>query len=88
MASDDEAQIVELSEPLIRVALGPCPVCHQESLVHLSRAEFKALAEGQVSVQEALPDRDAGFRELFITGTHAHCWVTATKGVGDDEAPA
>jgi hypothetical protein len=77
---------VELSEPFIKVQTSPCLVCHQTTLVELTRTEFKALAEMQVSVQEALPDRDAGFRELFITGTHAECWDTATKGGDSNEA--
>lgn len=79
---------MELSEPLIRVELGPCPYCHKTTIVELTRAEFKAVAENQVSIQEALPDRDKGFRELFITGTHPECWDAVTKGVGSDEAPA
>ena len=77
---------VELSEPLIKVMMGACPVCHETTLVELTRTEFRALAEMRVSVQEALPDRDAGFRELFITGTHAECWDIATKGGDSNEA--
>jgi hypothetical protein len=79
---------VELSEPMIRVTTAPCMVCRKTTLVELTRVEFKALAENQVSVQEALPDRDKGFCELFITGTHPECWDAATKGGGDNEAPA
>jgi len=76
---------VELFEPMIRVTTPPCIECRKTTLVELTRAEFKALAENRVSVQEALSDRDAGFRELFITGTHAECWAATTKGVGGNE---
>ena len=77
---------VELFEPTIKVVTGPCPYCHKTTLVELTRTEFKALAENEVSIQEALPNRDAGFRELFITGTHPEHWDATTKGEDDNEA--
>ena len=50
-----------------------CPVCHKSSEVHLKTGEYEALKAG-VLIQDALPERDADFRELLITGTHAKCW--------------
>jgi len=63
------------------VSTGPCMVCGNSASVELSEDEHTALQQGW-PVQEALPTRDADFRELFISGTHAHCWEAL---MGDEE---
>ena len=61
----------------------PCMLCQEPSVVELTRTEFAALNGGGY-IQDALPERDAAFRELVKTGTHPNCWETLThpEGVG------
>lgn len=82
---ESEPQKVELSEGAlaVKVQTPPCIFCGKTSIVMLSREEFKAVAEGELPIQEALPKRDAGFRDLVAQGTHPACWDKAT---GDTES--
>lgn len=50
-----------------------CIVCGKRSAVTLTVAEWLRYAAGML-VQAALPERDADFRELVVSGTHPHCW--------------
>lgn len=36
-------------------------------------------------IQDALPERDADFRELVKTGTHPECWDTMFPEEEDDD---
>lgn len=64
-----------------------CIVCNEESTVQIERAEFVALVGGAL-IQEALPTRDANFRELIKSGTHSACWDEMFGGgEDDDDAP-
>ena len=56
-----------------RLQTPPCIQCKQTSIVILTDEEHSALFRN-MSIQEALPDRDADFRELVKTGTHPACW--------------
>lgn len=51
-------------------------VCGAPSIVELQRAEWVAL-QGGALIQEALPTRDADFRELVKSGTHPACFDKA-----------
>ena len=50
-----------------------CHICGEQSTVELTVDEFAAMNAG-LHIQNALPDRNADFRELLITGTHSECW--------------
>ena len=76
----NEEEKVGLSEPMIRVTTPICMVCRRASLVELTRQEFKDVVENRMSIQEALPNRAADFRELVKSGTHHACWTSVTKG--------
>lgn len=65
----------------ITVKTPPCIVCDAPSIVELQRAEWVAL-QGGALIQEALPTRDADFRELVKSGTHPACWA---EMFGDEE---
>lgn len=55
------------------VTTSPCMLCGNASAVELTVQEAEALASGAY-IQDALSSRDAGFRELVISGTHPACW--------------
>lgn len=59
----------------------PCQLCKATSTVEVTDEEMAAL-DSKMHVQDALPNRDADFRELIISGIHSECW---TKMFGDDE---
>lgn len=77
-------------QPLTLPLLTPsCMVCKKRTTVQITDLEFSRLTEinpdtGRLRylIQDALPDRDADFRELVKTGTHPECW---TSMFGDDE---
>lgn len=52
----------------------PCPVCGRPSKVTVTEGEANRLNNRKLLIQEALPNRNDDFRELFITGTHPKCW--------------
>ncbi len=73
----------------IIVTTPKCIVCNKESTLFLERAEWAAL-QGGALIQNALPTRDASFRELVKTGTHPECWERMFGDVAeqeDDEDP-
>lgn len=83
--TESEPEKVELSEDTIavKVTTPACTYCGKTSVVILSRQEFKDVAEGYLAIQDALPTRDADFRELLKSGIHPECWDAMTGG-GDD----
>ena len=42
-------------------------------MVTVTETEWIRYAAGEL-VQAAMPERDAEFRELVVTGTHPGCW--------------
>ena len=68
----------------ITVKTPPCIVCGAPSIVELQRAEWVAL-QGRALIQEALPTRDADFRELVKSGTHPACWAEMFGDEEDDD---
>lgn len=71
----------------IIVKTPPCMVCGAPSIVELQRAEWVAL-QGGALIQDALPTRDADFRELVKSGTHSACWAEMfSDEENDDDAP-
>lgn len=78
-----------------KVITPPCVVCNQESEVKLTLEEYRRLTQTRDDgrpfylIQDALPERDAGFRELVKTGTHPACWdaMFASAAEGDDAIP-
>jgi hypothetical protein len=50
----------------------PCVACNKTSIVDLTDAEALALEMGSL-IQDALPNRDAAFWGLVLTGLHAEC---------------
>lgn len=84
---ESEPQKVELSEDVlaVRVTTPACFLCGKTSVVMLSRGEFKAVAEGYLAIQNALPQRDAAFRELVGQGTHSECWEEQMKYESEGE---
>jgi hypothetical protein len=68
----------------------PCPECGEREQVQLTGREFHdlvtPLADGRMRfIQDALPDRDAGFRELVKTGTHPACWDRMFAFLDDED---
>lgn len=60
----------------------PCFGCGNSAVVEISETEFEAISSG-IYVQDAMPTRSPEFRELFISGTHEHCWEAMFNS--DDE---
>lgn len=58
-----------------------CIVCNASSEVDLTDAEVAALPT--MLIQDALPEREADFRELVKTGTHPACWDAMFAEVED-----
>lgn len=56
----------------IEIQTPPCILCKERSHVTLSISEYHALQDHHI--QDALPTRDADFRELVLSGTHSECW--------------
>lgn len=50
-----------------------CMHCKMSDIITVSDNEYKQLSKG-MALQDVFPDRDADFRELMISGTHAECW--------------
>lgn len=51
-----------------------CMVCSKKDTLEVSEQEYTNLFDRGMHVQDAMPDRDAGFREQVITGTHDACF--------------
>jgi hypothetical protein len=50
-----------------------CIVCAKTSVLELTPQECLDL-DKDINIQDALPNRDADFREMVKTGTHPACW--------------
>lgn len=64
MATDDK---------LITVTTKACPACGHSEAVKITSVESFALNAG-APMQDVFPERDADFREMFITGYDKKCW--------------
>ncbi len=64
---------------MISVGTSACFVCETTAIVVLTEEEYSRISSG-MAVQDALPDRDAAFRELLVSGVHEHCWETLDLG--------
>ena len=60
-----------------------CPFCNERTTVQITDLEFTKLSEvdpatgrNRYLIQDALPTRDADFRELVKTGIHPACWTS------------
>ena len=62
----------------------PCQLCAATSTVEVT-AEEKAAIDSGIHIQYALPNRDADFRELLISGIHPKCWEQAFGGFEDED---
>jgi hypothetical protein len=63
-----------------------CMHCGERSEVELTETEFAAVTDPNGPlIQDALPGRDAGFRELVKTGIHPRCWDAMMTGPEDAE---
>jgi hypothetical protein len=56
------------------VTTKPCLACGKVSEVEVDNAAYRDYTERGMLIQEVFPDKDAGWRELLITGTHPECW--------------
>jgi hypothetical protein len=70
-----------LEDQPVRVVTPACMLCGRNSGVTLTALEHKRLMARDPDtgrptylIQDALPERDADFRELVKTGTHPECW--------------
>lgn len=67
----------------------PCMVCGKTSKVILTIEEWQRLnaqdgfGKSLYLIQDALPNRDADFRELVKMGTHSDCWNEIFAGEED-----
>ena len=67
MATASEQAMVWVETPM-------CTICSRTAVVELTVDEALAVNSGMF-IQDALPQRDAATRELFVSGTHEHCWL-------------
>ena len=51
-----------------------CLFCHQTSTVTLTAQEARDWQTG-TPIQDAMPDRTTGERELIRSGIHPECWT-------------
>lgn len=63
-----------MTESLIWVETPACPHCGRTAQVEITPKELASIEAGAFK-QVALKDRTPAFRELFISGTHEHCWL-------------
>jgi hypothetical protein len=49
-------------------------MCGELGKLEITDDEYHALYREDKHVQDAMPTRDASFREQFISGTHSECW--------------
>jgi len=74
------------NEQTVSVPTPKCMLCGQRSEVSLTMEEVAALMARKL-IQDALPNRDADFRELVLTGTHPACWDKMMTDDEEDEPP-
>ena len=65
---------IKPEEVTINLRTPTCTFCGKQGFVTLTREEFRALNDKTLLIQDALPNRDADFREQVISGTHPRCW--------------
>jgi len=62
----------------VTVQTPTCIYCGKHSILEITDEEFAALKTGAL-ITDALPDRDADFRETVMTGIHPECWDIIMK---------
>lgn len=50
-----------------------CVMCKDEHVIHITEEQYTAWQLGKY-IQDAMPEIDAGKRELLISGTCPKCW--------------
>jgi hypothetical protein len=79
------------SEPLkpeevtINLRTPTCTFCGKHDVLVLTREEFRAVNNGILSIQDALPNRSPEFREQIISGTHPKCWEDNMRPEDDEK---
>jgi hypothetical protein len=68
------AATMTVTRPTTPHTCPPCPVCGTATTLEVERFGLARWQEGHL-VQNALPDLDAGTRELLVSGTHPDCWT-------------
>lgn len=58
---------------MVKIVTAPCILCHAATEVEITDVENAGLISG-LFIQDALPDRDAAFREMVKSGIHGDCW--------------
>jgi hypothetical protein len=56
------------------LTLQPCMHCGKRARVTITDEEYRARIVEDQLIDVAMPNREASFRELFITGIHPECW--------------
>lgn len=64
---------------MLSMTTPPCMLCGKSSVVELTKTEYDKLVNTNLAIQDALPDRDADFRELILTGFHGDCFDQVTR---------
>lgn len=67
---------------MVTIQTPMCMICGIASEVEVTEEEYVHLGSStHRHIQDALPNRDADFRELLISGTHPACWDTMADSV-------
>lgn len=61
-----------------------CPVCHQQTELHLDPAKVQRWEQGEY-LEDVWPDMLPEYRELLISGTHGLCWGELMGPDPDDD---
>lgn len=64
---------------MIPMTTNKCMMCGTASVVDVTQVEYDNLVNTNMTIQDALPDRDLDFRELILTGLHSQCFDLATS---------
>lgn len=62
-----------------------CLLCNKSSQLEITDEEYTALVQEKLHIQRAMPNRDASFREMIMTGTHPECWEKIFEESEDEE---
>ncbi len=69
---------------MITITTPACTLCHAQTVLQITQEELNALNSGAY-IQDALPTRDAAFREMVKSGIHGECWDSMTLPVDEEE---
>jgi hypothetical protein len=74
---------------MIEITTPRCTECGKASTVELTPDEWRALTAPvngrMLLIQQALPNRDAAFRELVKSGIHDACWQAMFPDPDDED---